>query len=127
MVSGLCEDGRLIAELREFGFAHVVLGAGRSHLDPLFEQSDGAVGQGFLGWHGGVFVFAADGVDEKRTLEVARDNGLAHLSAFEPAGFTVEEEAAFLLTFLLRVALVAMLNEEGTDLGFEENGAVLPR
>lgn len=125
MVAGFFEDGGLIAELGEFGLAHVVLGAGGTHLDPLFKKGDGVVGERLLGGHGGVFVFAANGVDEEGGLEIAGDHGFAHVAAFEPATGPVEEESALLLAFLLGVALVAMLDEEGADFGFEEDGAVL--
>jgi hypothetical protein len=100
--------------------ADVAAGIGGAAADPLGEIGDLGVGEFLaLGGHLEILVLVADGLDEERLVGLAGDDGGAGVAAGEGGFAGVEEEAAFYF-FVLTVALVTVLGEDGADFGFEE-------
>ena len=58
-------------------------------------------------------------MDKEGVFGLARNNGGAGLAAGLPAGTGIEGEISFELLGISRVALVAVLDEERADVGFE--------
>lgn len=86
--------------------------------DPFFEDGDLVIGEFALGGH--LIGFVADGVDEEAFIQFARDEGRAGFAPFEKSGEAIEVEVAFEFFRLVTVAGVAVGDEEGADLFFEE-------
>ena len=116
----------LARETSEFGGA--ARRHGRTHLHPLFKDSDFVIRQlsaRLLRGHRELGIVVTDGLDEERLLEVARDNRRAFVAALVGAVHGIEDEATFGGILLSRVALVAAIDENRAHVLLEELEAFL--
>src|SRR5687767_11403206 len=113
----------MVFGLVHFDFVNVPGGSpgaariGGAHFDPRFQIGDLLVGKLLVvRRHLEVLVRVTNSADEKTFFGVAGDNGRAAIAAFLPAFAAVKEKAAFEFLRSLAVALVAIVDEDGTDL-----------
>ena len=95
----------------------------RAHLDPLFQYLDFGVGNlptCFLRRHLELVVGIGDGTEQQRFPRVARHDGGTFVAALEHPVTRIQDEAAFRGSFGHRVALIAMLRQNGADVLLEE-------
>lgn len=93
---------------------------GRAHLDPTFKIGDDALVELSVGGHLDFVVGVAERAKEKRGFGIAGDDGWAGVASFEERGGIIEAETAFGFVRFKAVAVVAVLDEDGTDFGFEK-------
>jgi hypothetical protein len=120
---GFLENHLLIAELRELRFSHVFGGTRCPGSDPANEDVDFFLAERILRRHRKIFIDPSHDFDEEGRIDLARHDRFAGIASFEPPAFPIEEEPPFLRILLLRMTFVAVLDEQGTHLGFEILGA----
>src|SRR5204863_9303594 len=102
------------------GLRGIAGGPGRAHLDPAGDVVDDRGRQLLLRRHLEVGVDVPDRLEEEALLRVAGDDRRAGVAALEDLLAAVEPEGALQLLRLGAVALVAALDEKGSDLFLEE-------
>ena len=93
---------------------------GCAALHPLAQVGHLFRGQGGLGRHGVEVRIALDHPDQDALLRLARHDDRSAVASLHPAGLAVEEQAALDLLRIRRMALVALLREDRTNLRLEE-------
>ena len=102
----------------------------RAHLHPLFEDRDLVVRQlaaRLLGRHRELGIGVADGLDQERFLEIARNDRRPFVAALEGAVAGIEDEAALRGILAGGVALIASIAEDRAHVLLEELEAFLGR
>ena len=74
----------------------------------------------FAGWHLKIFVRVADRFEQQTLLRITGHNRRAGIAAFQQSVAGVKQQAPFDFFRVLRVTLVAMLDEDRTDFLLKE-------
>ena len=94
-----------------------------AHFDPGGQVRDVFIRQLLvLGRHLEIGIRIANCFNQKTLFRIAGDNSWRGIAAFEQTFFGVQQQTAFDLLGLLAMAFVTVINQDGTDFGFEELG-----
>ena len=92
----------------------------RPHTNPLFEISNGVIGQLSPRWHRVIIIFPADRLNQQTRIRIAGQDGGASAATSQQINLGVEPQAPPCFPSFLRVAAVAVVHQDGTNMSLEE-------